>query len=160
RRILLSRRLPQQMRALGVSHVRGLLLHGPPGTGKTLIAREIARTLNSVEPKIVNGPEIMDKFVGEAERNIRDLFEDAERDWDRYGHASPLHVIIFDEIDAIAKKRGSLDGDGSGVRDSCVNQLLSKIDGIKEANNVLVVGLTNRKDLLDMALLRAGRLEV
>jgi vesicle-fusing ATPase len=69
-------------------------------------------------------------------------------------------VIIFDEIDAIAKKRGSLDGDGSGVRDSCVNQLLSKIDGIKEANNVLVVGLTNRKDLLDMALLRAGRLEV
>lgn len=69
-------------------------------------------------------------------------------------------MIIFDEIDSIARKRGSLVGDGSGTRDSCVNQLLSKIDGMREMSNILVVGLTNRRDLLDPALLRAGRFEV
>lgn len=74
RRLLASRRLPPEiMKSLGLSHVRGILLYGPPGTGKTLIAREIAKSLNSREPKIVNGPEILDKFVGEAERNIREV---------------------------------------------------------------------------------------
>lgn len=108
----------------------------------------------------MNGPEIIDKFVGEAERNIRNLFIDAEEEWKLQKEDSGLHVIIFDEIDAIAKPRGSLIGDGSGVRDSCVNQLLSKIDGIQEIRNILVIGLTNRKDLIDPALLRSGRLEV
>ena len=87
----------------------------------------------------------MDKYVGEAERNIRDLFAPAEEEWESKGAESELHVVIFDEFDAIAKRRGSLAGDGSGVRDSCVNQLLSKLDGVNEMNNLLVIALTNRK---------------
>ena len=125
-----------------------------------MIAREIARVLNAREPKIINGPEILDKYVGEAERNIRALFQDAEDEWKALGSRSQLHVIIFDEIDSIAKKRGSLVGDQSGVRDSCVNQLLSQLDGVRSGSNVLVIGLTNRPELLDPALLRPGRLEV
>ena len=161
RRLLASRRLPPAtLQSLGLSHVRGLLLHGPPGTGKTLIAREIGKALNAREPKIVNGPEILDKFVGEAEKNVRELFRDADEEWDRMGYKSELHVIILDELDAIAKKRGFMVGDGSGVRDSVVNQLLTKIDGVRERNNVLVIGLTNRIDLIDPALIRPGRLEV
>jgi SpoVK/Ycf46/Vps4 family AAA+-type ATPase len=103
---------------------------------------------------------LMSVFLGEAERNIRQLFQDADEEWKLKGPKSELHVIIFDEIDAIAKPRGVLIGDGSGVRDSVVNQLLSKIDGVSESNNVLVIGLTNRKDLIDEALLRPGRFEV
>jgi len=161
RRLLLTRQLkPSTLSSMGLSHVKGVLLYGPPGTGKTLLAREMARSLNARQPKIVNGPEVMDKYVGEAERNIRALFQDAEKEWKRRGSASALHVVIFDEIDAIARRRGSLVGDGSGTRDSCVNQLLTQLDGISQVNNVLVIGLTNRRDLLDPALLRAGRFEV
>ena len=128
--------------------------------GKTLIAREIARVLRSRPPKIVSGPEILDKWVGEAERNVRALFYEAEREWDERGARSGLHVIIFDEMDALTRTRGSLTGDSSGVRDSVVNQLLAKLDGVKEMDNMLVIGLTNRRDLIDPALLRPGRLEV
>ena len=116
--------------------------------------------LGAREPQIVNGPEILDKFVGEAEKNIRALFVPAELEYNQVGDASALHVIILDEMDAIARKRGTITGDSTGVRDSVVNQLLAKMDGVKEANNVLVVGLTNRPELLDPALLRPGRLEV
>ena len=107
-----------------------------------------------------NGPEILDKFIGEAERRVRELFAPAEREYEEVGDASALHIIILDEMDAIARKRGSMTSDTTGVRDSVVNQLLAKIDGVKEANNILVVGLTNRPELLDPALLRPGRLEV
>ena len=130
------------------------------GTGKTLLARELSRILGAREPQIVNGPEILDKFIGEAERRVRDLFAPAEREYDEVGDASALHLIILDEIDAIARKRGSMTSDTTGVRDSVVNQLLAKIDGVKEASNILVVGLTNRPELIDPALLRPGRLEV
>ena len=116
--------------------------------------------LGAREPQIVNGPEILDKFIGEAEKNVRALFRPAEIEYDQVGDASALHVIILDELDAIARRRGSVSGDSTGVRDSVVNQLLSKMDGVKEANNVLVVGLTNRPELLDPALTRPGRLEV
>jgi vesicle-fusing ATPase len=116
--------------------------------------------LGAREPQIVNGPEILDKFVGEAEKNIRALFAPAEIEYAQVGDKSALHVIILDEMDAIARKRGSVAGDTTGVRDSVVNQLLAKMDGVKEANNVLVLGLTNRPELLDPALLRPGRLEV
>ena len=108
--------------------------------------------LGAREPQIVNGPEILDKFVGEAEKNVRALFQPAELEYDAVGDASALHVIILDELDAIARRRGSVSGDSTGVRDSVVNQLLSKMDGIKEANNILVIGLTNRPELLDPAL--------
>ena len=124
---------------LELKHVRGMLLFGPPGTGKTLIARKIGQLLNAREPKIVNGPEILDKYVGEAEANIRKLFAEAEDEHRKYGIASALHVIILDEIDAICKARGSVAG-SSGVHDTVVNQLLSKIDGVEELNNILVIG--------------------
>ena len=150
---------PEVLRKMGIKHVRGMLLYGPPGCGKTLIARQIGKALNAHEPKIVNGPEILNKYVGESEANIRALFEDAEKEQEEMGDNSDLHIIIFDEIDAICKARGA-NGDGTGVHDSIVNQLLSKIDGVEALNNVLIIGMTNRKDLIDSALLRPGRLEV
>ena len=102
----------------------------------------------------------MDKFIGEAERRVRELFLPAEREYAEVGDASALHLIIFDELDAVARKRGSMTSDTTGVRDSVVNQLLAKIDGVKSLPNILIVGLTNRPELLDPALLRPGRLEV
>nr|CAB3464699.1 unnamed protein product [Digitaria exilis] len=144
---------PHVVSKLGIRHVKGILLYGPPGTGKTLMARQIGKLLNGKDPKIVNGPEVLSKFVGETEKNVRDLFADAENEQKTRGDQSDLHVIIFDEIDAICKSRGST-RDGTGVHDSIVNQLLTKIDGVEALNNVLLIGMTNRKDLLDEALLR------
>jgi vesicle-fusing ATPase len=126
---------PSVVQKLGISHVKGMLLYGPPGTGKTLIARQIGKMLNGKEPKVVNGPEILNKYVGQSEENIRNL------------------------IDAICKQRGTAGG-STGVHDTVVNQLLSKIDGVNSLNNILVIGMTNRKDMIDEALLRPGRLEV
>lgn len=160
RRAFASRVFPAHViRKLGINPVKGLLLWGPPGTGKTLIARQIGKMLNGREPKVVNGPEVLSKFVGETEKNVRDLFADAENDQRTRGDQSDLHIIIFDEIDAICKSRGST-RDGTGVHDSIVNQLLTKIDGVEALNNILLIGMTNRKDLLDEALLRPGRFEV
>lgn len=160
RRAFASRVFPPAMIAkLGIHHVKGILLYGPPGTGKTLMARQIGQMLNGKEPKVVNGPEILNKYVGQSEENIRELFKEAEEEYALKGENSSLHIIIFDEIDAICKQRGSR-SDSTGVHDSVVNQLLSKIDGVNALNNILVIGMTNRKDLLDDALIRAGRLEV
>ena len=80
-------------------HVRGMLLYGPPGCGKTLIARQIGKVLNAREPKIVNGPEVLDKYVGASEEKIRELFADAEAEQQSEGDRSMLHTIIFDEMD-------------------------------------------------------------
>jgi len=151
---LISNRLRKE---LELQHIKGVLLYGPPGTGKTLIARKISEILGCNQPKIVNGPEVESKWVGEAEKNIRNLFEDAQNEYDEKGDDSTLHVIIFDEIDAIAKKRG---GAHAKSRDGALNQLLCCMDGINSLNNIIVFGLTNRKDCLDAALLRPGRLEV
>jgi vesicle-fusing ATPase len=160
RRAFASRMLPIQfIERTGIKHVKGMLLYGPPGTGKTLIARQIGKMLGGIEPKIVNGPEILNKYVGQAEENIRNLFADAVKDYEANKETAQLHVIIFDEIDAICKARGSVGG-GTGVHDTVVNQLLTMIDGINTPNNILVIGMTNRKDMLDPALLRPGRLEV
>lgn len=150
---------PSTVQKLGMQHVKGMLLYGPPGTGKTLIARQIGKMLNGKEPKVVNGPEVLNKFVGQSEENIRNLFLDAENDAQENGDASELHIIIFDEIDAICKQRGTTNS-SAGVGDTVVNQLLSKIDGVNSLNNILVIGMTNRKDMIDEALLRPGRLEV
>ncbi|XP_001358901.4 vesicle-fusing ATPase 2 [Drosophila pseudoobscura] len=160
RRAFASRVFPPELvEQLGIKHVKGILLYGPPGTGKTLMARQIGTMLNAREPKIVNGPQILDKYVGESEANIRRLFADAEEEEKRLGPNSGLHIIIFDEIDAICKARGSVAGN-SGVHDTVVNQLLAKIDGVEQLNNILVIGMTNRRDMIDEALLRPGRLEV
>ncbi|XP_066965336.1 vesicle-fusing ATPase 1-like isoform X1 [Macrobrachium rosenbergii] len=160
RRAFASRVFPPEVtEQLGVKHVKGILLYGPPGTGKTLMARQIGKMLNAREPKIVNGPEILDKYVGESEANVRRLFAEAEEEERRMGPNSGLHIIIFDEIDAICKQRGSVAGN-TGVNDTVVNQLLSKIDGVEQLNNILVIGMTNRKDMMDEALLRPGRLEI
>lgn len=150
---------PAVIEKLGISHVKGLLLYGPPGTGKTLIARKIGTMLDAQEPKIVNGPEILSKFVGSSEENIRSLFKEAEEEYRARGDESSLHIIIFDELDSVFKQRGSR-GDGTGVGDNVVNQLLAKMDGVDQLNNILVIGMTNRKDLIDTALLRPGRFEV
>ncbi|CAI9737361.1 vesicle-fusing ATPase 1-like [Octopus vulgaris] len=160
RRAFASRVFPPDIvKQLGVRHVKGILLFGPPGTGKTLIARKIGQMLNATEPKIVNGPQILDKYVGESEANIRKLFADAEEEEKARGSNSRLHIIIFDEIDAICKQRGTVGG-GTGVHDTVVNQLLTKIDGVEQLNNILVIGMTNRRDLIDDALTRPGRMEV
>ena len=99
----------------------------PHATSISTLARELSRLLGAREPQIVNGPEILDKFIGEAERRVRDLFAPAEREYDEVGDQSALHLIILDEIDAIARKRGSMTSDTTGVRDSVVNQLLAKV---------------------------------
>uniref|UniRef100_A0A915EHE6 Vesicle-fusing ATPase n=1 Tax=Ditylenchus dipsaci TaxID=166011 RepID=A0A915EHE6_9BILA len=104
-------------------------------------------------------PEILNKYVGESEANMRKLFAEAEEEWKRCASNSGLHIIIFDEIDAICKQRGSMAG-STGVHDTVVNQLLTKLDGVEQINNILVIGMTNRKDMIDEALLRPGRMEV
>ena len=160
RRAFNTRRYPPAIiQKYGIKHVKGMLLYGPPGTGKTLIARKIAEVLKAHEPKLVNGPEIFSKFVGESEKNIRELFADAEKEEKDAGEDSKLHIIIFDEIDAICKPRGSANS-GVAVHDTVVNQILSKLDGVESLNNILVIGMTNRKDMIDEAVLRPGRLEV
>ncbi|KAG5179613.1 P-loop containing nucleoside triphosphate hydrolase protein [Tribonema minus] len=160
RRAFASRIYPTHLvEQMGINHVRGMLLYGPPGCGKTLVARQIGKVLQAREPKIVNGPEVLDKYVGGSEEKIRALFKEAEEEQRSEGENSMLHIIIFDEIDAICKTRGS-SRDSTGVSDSIVNQLLSKIDGVDSLNNVLIIGMTNRKDMIDDALLRPGRLEV
>lgn len=154
RRVFASRLLSQELiDEMQIKHVRGLLLYGPPGTGKTLIARAFAKILGSSEPKLISGPEILSKWVGQSEQNLRTLFEDAEK------NPNKLSVIIFDEIDALFKTRGSSASTNS-AGDNLVNQLLAKMDGLVQLNNILLIAMTNRKDLLDPALLRPGRFEV
>jgi len=153
----------KELQALGLSPVRGLLLFGPPGCGKSSIARDIAYVLRSRPVKIINAPELLDRWVGSSESLVRKLFEDAERELHACnGDASKsgLHVIIIDEIDAVFRKRTTAEDSGEATRSSVVNQILSKLDGVYSIPNVLLIGLTNRRELLDDALLRPGRLEV
>lgn len=154
KRIILTRLYDKEtINKLGIKHIKGLILYGPPGTGKTLIAKKISNIITKVEPKIVNGPEILNKYIGESERQIRELFEEAEKEYKEKGEESDTHIIIFDEIDSICKKR-------QNNNDTIVNQLLTKIDGINNINNIIIIGITNRIDLIDQALLRCGRLEL
>jgi vesicle-fusing ATPase len=108
RRAFASRVFPVSVvQKLGIRHVKGILLYGPPGTGKTLLASQIGMMLNGRKPEVINGPEILSKYVGQSEENIREKFKPAEQEYKEKGDASSLHVIIFDEIDAICKQRGS-----------------------------------------------------
>jgi SpoVK/Ycf46/Vps4 family AAA+-type ATPase len=155
RRAFSSRLLPDKiLKNLGINHVRGLILYGLPGCGKTIIARQIGKILNCEEPKIVSGPSLLSSYQGQSEKNVRDLFDGAYADKSN----KKLHLIILDEFDAISRKRGTLND--SGLSDRLVNQLLSMIDGPESLNNILLIAMTNRLELIDDALLRPGRFEV
>ena len=149
---------PQTLSALGLSHIRGVLLHGAPGCGKTLIARQITTVLNSTKVTTISGPEVFNKWVGGSEQNVRALFKDAEAEWKAKGEGSSLHVIIIDEIDALCGKRTP--GSSCDVRNSVVNQILAKMDGVDQINNFLMIGTTNHPETIDPALLRPGRFEL
>lgn len=127
------------------------------------MAREISKALKAREPKIVAAPELLDRWVGGSEKLIRGLFEDAESELAACnGDAtkSSLHVIVIDEIDAVFRKRSGAEDSASATRASAVNQILAKLDGVNAIPNCLLIGMTNRRELLDEALLRSGRLEV
>ena len=142
-----------------LTKLKGIILYGPPGTGKTLIARTICELLN-VQPIIINGPEIFNHLLGESERKIRDFFEAARQDQKNYGSSSRLHVIVFDEIDSICKRRTShADGTRRSVEDNVTTQLLTQIDGMSLLDNIFLIRTTNDIDSLDPALLRSDRIE-
>jgi len=137
----------------GLRPPKGVLLYGPPGCGKTMIAKAVANSAGSHFLNI-KGPELLDKYVGETERQIRAIFTRAKE------HATsgrPV-VVFFDEMDALFRTRGS--GVSSDVEATIVPQLLSEIDGVEDLANVIVIGATNREDLIDPAILRPGRLDV
>ncbi|CAF1501945.1 unnamed protein product [Didymodactylos carnosus] len=159
--VLLSRFYPSSfINQTGVKYCRGILLYGLPGTGKTLIARTICQVLGT-QPKIVNGPEVFSSLLGESEAKIRELFSDAELDEKNIGEDSGLHVIIFDKIDAICKRRSAnASSTRDTVRDNVTSQLLTKLDGYSQLNNILVIGTTNLRESVDPALTRPDRLEV
>ena len=127
----------------------GILLFGPPGTGKTLVAKAIA-TECELNFKSIKGPELLNQYIGESESNIRKLFQEAKQ-------MAPC-VLFFDELDALAPKRG-VHSDSGGVMDRLVSQLLNELDGISQLLGIVVIGATNRPDLLDPALTRPGRFD-
>jgi transitional endoplasmic reticulum ATPase len=139
---------PDLYHAAGIKPSKGVLLHGPPGTGKTLLAKAVATEANANFIS-VKGPELISKWVGESEKHVREIFKKAKQ-------VSPS-IIFFDEFDSISKARGG--GIGSDSSEKVVNQLLTELDGIEELENVIVVAATNRKDLIDSALLRPGRID-
>ena len=138
----------ESFKKLGVRPPKGILIYGPPGTGKTLLAKAIAGE-SEANFILVRGPELLNKFVGESEKGIRKVFERARQ-------ASPS-IIFFDELDSLAPKRGM--SHDSQVTERVVNTLLSEMDGLEELNDVVVIGATNRPDILDPALLRPGRFD-
>jgi len=144
---------------------KGVLLYGPPGCGKTLIAKAVA---NSIAKKLshlagkqlrsyflhVKGPELLNKYVGESERQVREVFKKAK---ERAADGNPV-IVFFDEMDALFRTRGS--GISSDIESTIVPQFLSEIDGVERLRNVIVIGASNRQDLIDPAVLRAGRLDI
>ena len=128
---------------------KGILLHGPPGTGKTLIAKALAKMTESNFISI-KGPELLSKWVGESEKGVREIFRKARQ-------AAPC-IIFLDEVDALVPRRSGGDS-GSHVTENVVSQILTEIDGLEELHNVLIVGATNRLDIVDEALLRPGRFD-
>ncbi|MBI5880943.1 CDC48 family AAA ATPase [archaeon] len=139
---------PEVFTRMGVTPPKGILLYGAPGTGKTLLAKAVA---NESEANfiLVKGPELLSKWVGESEKAVRKIFEKARQ-------TSPT-IIFFDEIDSLAPRRSA--ADYNKVTERVVNQLLTEIDGLEELHNVVIIGATNRPDILDTALLRPGRFD-
>jgi transitional endoplasmic reticulum ATPase len=140
-------RHPEIFQRLGIDPPRGVLLHGPPGCGKTLLAKAVANESDASFFSI-NGPEIMNKFYGESEARLREIFQQAQQ--------SAPSIIFIDELDAIAPKREEVTGE---VERRVVAQLLALMDGLKERGNVIVIGATNRPNALDPALRRPGRFD-
>ncbi|SEP26911.1 AAA family ATPase [Amycolatopsis saalfeldensis] len=146
--VLWPLRYPDSFARLGVDPPRGVLLYGPPGGGKTFLVRALAGT-GALNVFAIKGAELLDKWVGESERAVRDLFR-------RAADAAPS-LIFLDEIDALAPRRGQ--SSDSGVADRVVAALLTELDGVEPMREVVVLGATNRPELVDPALLRPGRLE-
>lgn len=138
---------PEMFNRMGITPPRGILLFGPPGCGKTLLAKAVA---NESQANFISikGPEVMSKWVGESEKAVRQIFKKAKQ-------VAPA-IVFLDEIDAIAPRRGATMAD-SGVTERLVNQLLTSIDGLESLEGVVIVAATNRPDIVDSALLRAGR---
>lgn len=146
--------------AYGINQVKGILLYGPPGTGKTNIARSIGKSFGA-KTKVINGPELISKWVGKSEEALRDIFQPAVQDWKTKGKKSPLYVIIIDEIDVLCPQRSSETNSGAvKLGNNMTTQLLTILDGVDSPKNIFVVGVTNRPNDIDPALLRAGRLEL
>ncbi|MDV3103392.1 CDC48 family AAA ATPase [Thermococcus waiotapuensis] len=139
---------PRAFERLGIEPPKGILLYGPPGTGKTLLAKAVA-TESEANFIAIRGPEVLSKWVGETEKRIREIFRKARQ-------AAPT-IIFIDEIDAIAPARGSYEG--GRYLDTLINQLLTEMDGIDKNSGVVVIGATNRPDIIDPALLRPGRFD-
>ena len=145
---------------------KGVLLYGPPGCGKTLIAKAVANSLAKKVAELsgkeagksyflnIKGPELLNKYVGETERHIRLVFQRAR---EKAGEGTPV-IVFFDEMDSLFRTRGS--GVSSDVENTIVPQLLSEIDGVEGLENVIVIGASNREDMIDPAILRPGRLDV
>jgi len=138
---------PILFRRLGIDPPRGVLLHGPPGTGKTLIAKAVASETNA-HFQSINGPEIISKYYGESEKQLREIFDEAA--------ANSPAIIFIDELDSIAPKREDVSGE---VERRVVAQLLTLLDGMQGRDNVVVIGATNRRDAIDPALRRPGRFD-
>jgi transitional endoplasmic reticulum ATPase len=140
---------PDLFAQLNATPPKGLLLYGPPGTGKTLLAKAVAHESESNFIS-VKGPELLNKFVGESEKAVREVFRKARQ-------ASPC-IIFFDEVDSVAPTRGSSIGD-SHVTERVISQFLTEMDGLEELRNVIIIAATNRPDIIDSALLRPGRFD-
>jgi len=140
---------PDLFAQLNATPPKGLLLYGPPGTGKTLLAKAVAHESESNFIS-VKGPELLNKFVGESEKAVREVFRKARQ-------ASPC-IIFFDEVDSVAPTRGSSMGD-SNVTERVISQFLTEMDGLEELRNVVIIAATNRPDIIDSALLRPGRFD-
>ncbi|CAM9142566.1 unnamed protein product [Discosporangium mesarthrocarpum] len=141
---------PERFERLGLTIPAGVLLYGPPGCGKTLLAKAVANE-SGANFISVKGPELLDKYVGESEKSVRQVFQRAR--------ASSPCIIFFDELDALCPRRGGGGGEGGGVSERVVNQLLTEMDGLEARRNVFVVAATNRPELIDPAMLRPGRLD-
>ena len=139
---------PEVFKRMGIHAPRGILLYGAPGTGKTLLAKAVAHE-SKANFISIKGPEVLSKWVGESEKAVRELFKKARQ-------VAPT-IVFLDEIDSIAPRRGSFDG--SHVTESVVNQLLTSIDGLESMEGVVVIGATNRPDIIDPGLLRPGRFD-